>query len=330
MNIYDVVPVTKISTDGLRMSPIDLVDRVRDTLKLCKSLDVPVPAQLILRANDQLYQERRETFQKNGYTLHPLDGTEVQLKSDGSMKISQDVFIKLTASPKAKIEEVRGLADALGMVIMPYQALTSKSLAAEKYDVREAVSDFCSAAEIAGMDTYVVAPIQLYDIHKHVKMDGNAPSQFYSAAFQQVFLSIQLQLPLFRSILGTLDNLTSRVTELEGVTNQIKGQVAALQVQLDSMKRDHEIRRMEEARKSAPKSAEVLRKKEAPFHAADPMIFAVAGGSSLLDNSINATLGPVWGPEFDPELATAFGLKLKRGQRTKLEYITKENWLDLN
>ena len=136
--------------------------------------------------------------------------------------------------------------------------------------------------------------------------------------------SIQLQIPLFCTIMGSINGLETRVAGLENMTTQIKAQVESIQRQLDSLQQEANRRREAEARQAAAVAAAAIAAAQAQFYAVDPLAFAVMKGTSLTDESSPAIIGPAWGPDFPPELAVAFNLVQKRNQRATLANRMKE------
>lgn len=328
MNLLDVVPLTKTKKPTKSASD-KVIQDVLQTQDLFKRLGVKVPSEVFENANKIFAEERKNFFFDNNYMVKEKS-FNIFNQYGGIREVDHDPLISLSESPRSTLSELRDISDKLGKVIMPFQVLDYRSITNESYAVRVQIESFDKAVKSSNMDIYVIAPLQLYDIHQHVKLNsGNQSLDFYSKDFQQIFTTIQLQIPLFSSIVESIKGLEGRVKELENVTNQIKIQVSSIQKQLESIQNDINHRREEEAKLRAANTMLVSALSSMPgssFFAKDPLAFAVPKGTNIkFDNSM-AIIGPAWGPDFEPELATLFDVPVKENQRKTISPILKAIW----
>lgn len=324
MNLHDVVPLKK-AAKAQKVADTEVLGKAMEAAQLFKQLGLQVPRELYETATGKSRASRVAAFHANGGLLAEADMKPMSVGYSGLSTDGRDSLSKLAESPRTTIADLRNVADALGMAIMPFGVVNEKSIKNESYETRRQIEGFERACKHADLELYVVAPISLYAIHQHVSMNGDAPGQeFYSREFQHVFTTIQLQIPLFRTIMGSINGLETRVAGLENMTTQIKAQVESIQRQLDSLQQEANRRREAEARQAAAAAAAAIAAAQAQFYAVDPLAFAVMKGTSLTDESSPAIIGPAWGPDFPPELAVAFNLVQKRNQRATLANRMKE------
>jgi hypothetical protein len=235
-----------------------------------------------------------------------------------------DAYSMLSARPLSTTSKLRFITDTLGMAIIPFGALDSRSLAHEDYNVRAAVKSFSSQASQVGMDLYVIVPLELYDVLAHVNMDDHSLSMPYSKDHATTLQTIGLQLPMFRAMNSAINNLDSRVGALEATQTIIKTQLVNLQNQMTTLQEDVGRLRKEayiakiKAEEASAAAIKVIESRAATqWFATDPLIFAVRRGDKITDDAV-AIIGPCWGPDFSDILLIASGLNVVSGQRKKL------------
>lgn len=248
----------------------------------------------------------------------------VEVARDGEVSLYQtgrwSAYGSLACYPTTTLEELRRITDVLGMVIMPYEALTSKSLSNEDWDVRSKVDRFTNrVSNVDGLSLFVVAPISLYDIAAHVRSE--APALLYGNNFEQVLQTITLQIPLFRSLHQMVQGLGSRVDALEQHRKTVDLQLMSLQTQVNQIEqRVNEMRRQQQEQEVRIKQAEAASAQAAAtarWIAEDPLIFAVQNKLDIFSGTGRAIVGPCWGPDFPEVLMQVSGLKVVKGQRAK-------------
>lgn len=231
-----------------------------------------------------------------------------------------DYLTKFSKSPRVSMSSMRTLADKLGMVLIPYVALNNQSVNTSAYDTRSSIRSFLSASRECDMDTYVMCPISLYSIVQHASDKGSDSLSMYSLRYEAALMSVSMQIPLFRMITSSIENLNSRVTSLEDASCKMQEQIRAFQVQLnrlqDQLDRETKARAVAEAR-----NEELRRQYEEMnfrlFRAEDPLMFALKKGQDLLSDGV-AIVGPAWGPDLPGVLIEMAGLKEVPGQSNKL------------
>lgn len=328
-NLLDVIPATisssnaRISNPKMKQYAADYATTVTDATKAAEYMN-----KLGLLDHDKFatkFSESIRALQENCFeeTLSLPSSLKGDIRVWSNTRVPLCVEQRghnnldgLSTQPISSLKEMRRAADLLGMVIMPYSALDARSLAAENRDVRVAVNSFVEAAHSANLRVYAMAPISLYDVGAHVKA-FNAGVIVYGKSHDMILKSIAMQIPMFRSLLKIANDLDNRVSALEGhrkvVDEQLKSlqdQVYQLQKSLNEMRQESFVTKHIPNKKEAAE-AETLRL----WVAEDPLVFALHPEVNLLADDGSALLGPCWGPDFNPVLLEAVGLKIIKGQR---------------
>ena len=78
-------------------------------------------------------------------------------------------------SPVIEMSEVKGLADKMNFVLMPFDALSEGSYSDENTKMKRAIKGFDIMARNAGLQTYALSPTVHFDVMKYVN--------YHSASF---------------------------------------------------------------------------------------------------------------------------------------------------
>lgn len=323
MNLHDVVQLVKPAATRKSATSLDLFKEVDSANELFCRMGIKPPEELFTKCSDTYQAERLQMFHENGMSLSKSDALPRSFYRREHHVDDADFLTKLNNTPRTNLRNLHQLTDKLGMVIMPFHALTPNSLRAEEYPVRCLVGSFNKSVNAADLQPYVIAPLELYDIHRHIDaVKKGLTGEFYSKEFGQVFTTIQLQMPLFSLIFASLTNLDGRVKELETVTQQLQIQVDGIQQQLKIIQDNAERRRKEEAAERDAMKAAMMQ----VFHARDPLLFAIPKSQNLHDGSVTAVIGPCWGPDFSQEMADLFELSTVIKQRDKIMTVLHSNF----
>ena len=243
------------------------------------------------------------TYGQLSYGWNKVDGIEVLEKDDDLLQFS--------LSPRVELTFLRDLADRLGFVILPFDYLNEESYKNESYDIKRNINNFVDAAKDNSLSSYVLAPVQYYDVNKHVhSIDPNL--EIYAGAHSATIIAIALNIPMFRSIVDTLSDLRDRVSDIDKRLTTVTTNVKALQTQVDRLEKtiaDIQRVQLEERARTLQMEAELtaLRSTQAMNLAIlDPMLIALPKGISIMDEG-SAIIGPCWGPEISKVVIDIMG-----------------------
>lgn len=320
-NLHDVIPVSTAKPAAKYEKEFNaVVDEANSALAFLKKINVPIDQKFMTQLQISLGEIRKKSFEET-LTMTKVMRTELDVSyRDGKVKTSfyerTDALGYMASKEQVLLSEMLRVAEALGMVIIPYEALDSRSLKAEPYYIREKAELFKRLAYTVNLDVYVIAPIELYNVLAHVKMEKAAFT--WSKRHDVTMQTINLQLPLFKALNGAINSLDSRVTALEATQNIIQTQLQSLQEQMSHLQSNQNRARKQEFLKTQSDAgyAEVH---ENSFSAMDPLMFAVPAGTRLTAEDAISIIGPCWGPEFDDILLQVSQLKIIPKQRKKLE-----------
>ncbi len=319
-NLHDVIEITKPPTNATLTKQSNaeikrLIDQAQASSLFMRSLGIEVGTDLADKVNTQIKNIRKEVFGTNQGVLPASLITVPQLgssKKEGGFSIStslgKDVYSILSETVKTRMSSIRKSAEALGMSVMPFEVLDDRSYKNEGYTTRSLITNFTKAIEVIGWDLYVVAPIKMYDLTRHVK-SKLTNLQFYSPTHQMVFTTMQLQIPLFRSFKSSIETLNIQVGEIQALSKNMQAQIDSLKDQLDSIQSEIENQRKREIFQQMEQQHRETENRKVldSWVAMDPLLFAIPKESKLNDD-VTVIVGPAWGPEFTQELLEACGI----------------------
>ena len=230
---------------------------------------------------------------------------------------------RLAALPTVELAELRRVVDVLDMVIMPFAYLKFSAYEKEKWELRAAIEAF-AAETPAAFSVYVAAPVQYYDVPRHVAAEEDLPI-FAGRHVAPAFLAMGMALPMFRAITRDLKAIRDRTNSHSERLRQAEEQIIQLDTRINQLQATVERQQAELIQQNLRAAAreEELRAAEArtSFMAYEPMMLAIPKGRSVLDPG-HALVGPCWGPDFEAIVMTALGLRKYDGQRAALAAAT--------
>ncbi len=194
-----------------------------------------------------LFKERtckRRRIHLNIYNILPLTNDEkvasdfqkllpcsVKLFSgiEGSSLTAEKV---ISQAQKATIADIRAVADLLDLIILPLPYVHEKAFLSEaNEETRKNIKGF-----IDGLGRwfvfYLLAPHSYYSIEKHVYTKNNNFDIYASEKFRQTFLSLELTVPLLRSMCKSIEKLG---VEAEEIRQTIKREIKKIEERIEKV-----------------------------------------------------------------------------------------------
>ena len=233
-------------------------------------------------------------------------------------------------SPRLGLKDARSVADKLGFLILPFDFVKESIYTDDP--AYPAISGFADNVP-EGYDAYVLGPVDIYDVHKH--LESTIDSTIYAAeSIQQAFTAINLVMPLFRVHQAQLQQHESQIRQQQGDLNRLQSEFKNLMARVDQLAVQFELqqkRRLIEQAKEQERAKDRARALEARVRrlervsAIEPLLLAIPEETDLIEGDGECIVGPCWGPDFDDIVFQIVGLKKIAGQRSKLAALT-EKW----
>lgn len=328
-NLYDVVVLEKPTRAKVSKAEIENYNNlitdwenfskfVKDVMPEYSSRD-KVVTPIIESLNSKIQKLRTKSFEDNGFLPKELENIKryyiperYSYRNNSEMEVSIskeliDEFTTLSATPRTKLSELKMIADKLGMIVIPYDYLNPKSYRDESYELRNSITNFVSVSKKIGAQTYVICPPNHYGIEQHVKSE-NPDLPIYGGVHQTIFMTIGMNIPMFRSILNDLSELRGKVSNLDRNIQNINQNMISMQNQIDSLSKEVErlrkqanesqIRAKEAELRAAAAESEIKRLSEIQFVSYDPMMIMLPKNKNMHDDTL-VYVGPCWGKDFD-------------------------------
>jgi len=290
----------------------------------------------------ETYNRVREEYFKKNFELPKEALTKINVKN---FIEEEDTLTYATVAPRASLENIKKIAEALGFMIIPWEYHNKRSFENESESLKKSIKEF-EKLENYNMDLFVVSPINYWDIKAHINAENPNKEIWYSSKIKDIVAAVEIQLPVLREFGFRIDNLEERVDKLNGEMSKAYQAINKIQVTLDKVVDDiariwKEITEMKKeikeakaaaraAQAEAARAASLARSAAAEARAArsmamraiDPMLIAIPKGTSLKDDNVKAIIGPVWGPDFSWLVAAAENIKPQIGQRKLLKELS--------
>lgn len=277
----------------------------------------------------------REDYFLRNHKLHPDMMSEIKRfekpwrheAKELTVISSEDSLTKLDKTPTIKLGNIKSLADDLGMIVFPFDYIDERSYSGEGYELRRNLRNFSETLQDK-FDLMVLAPINHYSLIKHVNSE-DPNKQIYAGQHSMIFTSVQMNIPMFRSILNDLSDVREAVEGLSSTITNVEKNMKMMQSQLSSLQKQADQQRQQMlAQESAIKSLN-SKLAEMEFRATDPVIFAVPKGTDInnMDEDNNqGFVGPVWGEDFQGIALYKLGVQIVENQRNQLNQIVSKVW----
>lgn len=360
MNLHDVVPLQKLKTTKrpagmaeLIASQKPLIDAA-ETIKSALSLDNDVHkvvGRLYVEVADKSNKFLSDFFRRNDVLPEVSLMTSVtdsysgrtRLEERSATQIMGSHLTRLAQSPRARLSDLRSLADSLALAVFPVEYLNPKSFQGA-YRVESQVNAFRTAADKQDMDVYVMAPIRHYDVLRQIRSEDPG-GQMYSKHHATTFESLQMTMPalvMMSDAIGRIGtDLQTIFKHMDSLDASVKSTIRGLELmdkrmndlskrvdqqQEQQLREQIRIKQLEEDLVRAELAARANTRSLDWFAVGDPMVFAVPKGTSLDAGEALAIVGPCWGPEFDELIPKALGMQVVPDQRSKLENTCYRLW----
>ena len=363
-NLYDLVPVDFSPLEKLEEIEVIEAELINDDIlegidksnpfkdiknKIKKIHEIKKDLKNDYDINDENLNESLkmlvETFNgaREGYIKNNLDLTVdslYKLDYDGyEIKEDDDLLTKAALAPKAKVKDLKTVAEKLGFMITPWEYHNKKSFEKEDKKTQKAIKEFAELED--QFDLFVVSPINYWDIKSHISAENPNQETFRSSKIKDVVASVEIQMPVLREfnfriddLENNVENLTERmdnseksIEKIESTLDDVVTDISNIWTEMAEMKDD--IQEVKVVAKNAERKAEqaqstanaaistASRAQSMAMKAIDPLLFAVKKGSGLSDTNV-AIVGPVWGPDFSWMVPALENLMPQIGQRDLL------------
>lgn len=223
-----------------------------------------------------------------------------------------DVLTMVARSPKIPLAGMRDLVDKLGFLIMPFEYLDSRSYEREGATVQASIRSFYGLLS-PWFNIYAVAPVAYYDVNRHVKAELDKPI-YASSMVGQAFMAVSMMLPMFRSMLGNVDQLRKESDAMAKQLAHMQTELKNLSLRVGELEKQLARQQQEalEREASTRKQIREMAAAERAFMAYEPMLLALPKG---VNDNTPAIVGPCWGPDFEDVVVKALGYSKVEGQR---------------
>lgn len=322
MNLHDVVPTQK------RLPRFNSKDVKAAIETAIETADHVHQIEAIAHNRIDLSRDQRNSLTAIASTM--IDTREAQRRQIAdtvgalpeSLWVKDEPLTRFARSPRVMMGDLRGLADAFGFVILPWEYFTrnDKSTSA----MSESIDAFVGEAEFnERYIPYVICPVDYYSLERHVKASDDLP--IYAGPFGQAFMGINMSIPMFRQLARRVNNLEAKASNTDARLDSVETELKNLARRLGEIQRAEERRQREAAIQAAAaaRQAALVTEQIAAvrrFIPYDPMLIALPSGKDIHSEAV-AVVGPCWGPDFEDVVATARGYKRIAGQRKMISRI---------
>lgn len=222
---------------------------------------------------------------------------------------------------RTNIDNVRDIANKLGLLIIPYSYTSDSVMESDKVPVSSSYSNYTSASRIAnsfqnkckaeGLRAWMVCPLKYYDISAHAS--DTTFNFFVPDAVSQSFNAVKLIMPMLISMSKQIEQVAGDVKQLQGQLTTLKEQLKEQQKQIDNLQIEinniQKRQAQEEARRDEEFKALMERQQQIQWAAFDPMLIAIPDTVTDINTyDGRCFIGPAWGPEIDTVLLNLHGL----------------------
>lgn len=351
INLCDILPLKKISKSNSKEKE-ELISNFNQSKESFKDLEINMKKffdnkrvySLLSEIQDEkgiiekLDKMRKEFLYKYNYLpADMMNSNELKLDtySYGNSQIfkeKEDLLTKISKTSIISGSDVKAITDKFGFITIPYNCLNEDSFKNESYSKKNEISSFIKNEEY--FDIYVITPVEYYSVENHV-YKNTEEKEIYAGQHSMIFASVTINIPMFRSILNTVANISDDVNSLKTETSVIKSSLAQMQTTLQNLQRQVEkqqaqmiqqqiqINEQEQSIKSMQRFQEMI------LRVIDPIMIAVKKGVNINSDEFDEEacfVGPCWGPDFDEKVSMALDLKIIKNQRTSLTKTSAELW----
>lgn len=365
MNLYDVITLQKQTSIDIPVEQLAEYEQWRDSIisgvKFLELMQInkdftDTAYREILKQTGNVLTEKTQKLVKEHFlnTLcvpqnidpTPFWGIKYSMSSEpnkteicrDNSRHSETAYIinaiqNMSKCPKATLKDLVALADATGMIIVPYAYLNPNSYKTESYSLQNQLKNFNRSSQLAGLETYVICPISHYSVLHHICSD-NPNRQIIGNRYQQQFNVLEMMMP---AMLMLSDRITVNEKDINMLIKKINSMDTSMQGLIRSVEAmDRQLRNLQDKIEREYVNNIAVSFPEFTYRAEsddcngdnllfpyDPLIFATTKNPNF-QSSKKAIIGPCWGSEFSKDIAKVFALKVKAGQRKKIAEIMNE------
>lgn len=298
--------------------------------ELPKEIDSFISSTISNQSVSNLADDSSEVY--TSYYGSGFSWSEVKCEKDQNF---QKRYNNLT---RVGLEQIKLLCDKLDFIIVPLEYLSEEAYKIDqKYEgsvLKKKVDEFknmCNEIYIKeGHQEYVVCPIQFLDLLSwtHDKVERDV---YFGKGLSIYATTIQMNIPVFKSLWGNIENLDRRVTDLEDLTKSIKGQVEVLNTNLKNLQTQvtnignqvAEMKIQQAKQGIAMNQLEVRTESLEAWRRCmqDPMIFSMPTKKLLRDrkDSDLGVVGFCWGPDFPEQFVYVLAIATNASKKANIE-----------
>lgn len=322
----------EVSTDvqnfiDVSKAVLDASDELRSDKK---SALAEVISELTEKFNAKLSTKHKEV---NFLEFKPVDViSSVQYSNYGRDFTKYKRDDKVLTSYRTDVKGILDVAEKLGLLVIPsqyvkYDLVKNELLQIEglgRCSVSYAYDNFIEESTKQNLNTWLVCPVQYYDIERHAK--DLSYDFFIPSAISQAFTSIKIILPMLIGMIEQIESLKNKVDNINTQLENMKGTLKAQQQQIDRLEAElvkERQRRVEEAIRVRQLEETVAEQRaQIQWSTFDPLQIAIpASVKDINSYDGNAVLGVAWGPEVDDILVDLLGMSR---QETRKNFINDQ------
>lgn len=238
---------------------------------------------------------------------------------------------KVLKSYRTSVPGILEVAEKLGLLVIPSQYVKLELVKQDRIEidgcntyVSYSYNNFIKLAENNNLNTWLICPIQYYDIERHAK--DLSYEFFIPSVISQAFTSIKIILPMLIGMIDQIESLKNQVDNISTQLDNMRVTLKSQQKQIDRLEAElvkERQRRVEEAARIRQIEAQVQEQRaQIQWSAFDPLQIAIPNTVTDINTyEGNAALGVAWGPEIDDLLVDLLGMER---QETRKDFVTKQ------
>lgn len=196
---------------------------------------------------------------------------------------------------RSTVKSARSLAETIGFGIFPWGLISGR------YSPDSDTVDTLNAwYEKAKANVYVMAPVDAYDLKKHISKPPCSDAMFIPSDVRQAFMALRMSVPVFRSLQQQIDSLRDHVRDARERLQAVERDVRELGERVSALAVEVAHARAEQA-KAEQQRAVAIEKWYASI--ADPIALILPNRATIETEDANVLVGPVWGGDLPAELA---------------------------
>lgn len=286
----------------------------------------------------EMTEKFNERLSKKDKEINYLDFKHVEIiDSIDYSSYSNPTFSKFTKRDKVlksfrtSVPGILEVAEKLGLLVIPAQYVKMELVKQDRIEidgcntyVSYSYNNFVKESQKNNLNTWLVCPIQYYDIERHAK--DLSYEFFIPSAINQAFTSIKIILPMLIGMIEQIESLQNKVDNISTQLENMRSTLQAQQKQIDRLESElvkERQRRVEEAARVRQLEAQVQEQRaQIQWSTFDPLQIAIPNTVTDINTyEGNAVLGVAWGPEIDDLLVDLLGMQR---QETRKDFVTTQ------